>query len=74
MDGMLPNLHGCHWERTKSSLCLMICTSFSRSQQVMFKIVGSGDICFGFNLLATIINLIIWTPEKIAVLIIRFGG
>ena len=53
MDGMLPNLHAYYWERTKSSLCSMICTTFSRSQQVNVKIATiewfrwwRGDIIF----------------------------
>ena len=37
---MLPNLRGYHWERTNSSLCLMVCTTFSRSHQVMIKIAA----------------------------------
>ena len=31
-------LHGYHWERKMSSLCLMIRTTFSMLQQVMLKI------------------------------------
>ena len=52
MDGMLPNLHGYHRERTKSLLYVIICTTVLRSQQDMIKIATTEwfgwlrDVCF----------------------------
>ena len=63
MDGMLPNLQGYHWEMKKSSLCLMIYTSFSKSQQVMIKIATMewfgwwGNLFYLKTLLPLVLNI-----------------